>query len=121
MLSLLGAGVLSFTSADHNAAGHQKPDCVVSNIIGTVCPGNIVDFVNYHATAVKNLSSGLLFFALFVLAILFIAFWSKIYHPPIPADLRQFSRWLKDREIKSASGGRKILSWLSLFELSPSV
>lgn len=119
-----GIAILSPVLFDMNL-GHAG-GCIASAIDGNNCPTNIADFGTHHLSALATFTRAitpdaanwLLAFTLLLLASVFMFLFLKDLFTSrsqfLPQRLRKF-------ELDSSYGQRKIISWLSLFELSPAI
>ena len=113
----IGVAIFGFAFVSHSAE-HATPDCVVSSFIGgnALCPENLIGFVNFHAQTLKGFANVLISFGLILMAAAALVVFPRLFSPP---PLRPAS-FLRELSLASALSKRKFLSFLSLFEHSPS-
>ena len=125
IMSFIGTGIFGFAIFDH---GMDSPNsnCVGSAMNGTVCPTNIVGMTLHHISALQTLattavSSGsnwlLLLATLLLVSVSIFLFYKNLLFPK----LKFLREHLQDLILLALSSKQKILSWLSLFELSPAL
>lgn len=123
MMSFVGVAVwgsvLFNMGPDHLGAG-----CVVSVIDKTTCPTSIVGMTLRHISILQTLTttvvlSGsnwlLLLATLLLISVSILLFYTNLLFPK----LKFLRERLRDLILRSLFSKQKILSWLSLFELSP--
>ena len=126
ILSFLGIGIFGSALFDHAMMDGSSSGCIASAVDGTECPTNIVDMTSHHISALQTLtttvvppiSSWLLLLAsLLLISVSILLFYKDQLLPklvPLPQRLR-------DLTLQSLFSRQKVTSWLSLFELSPSL
>ena len=130
ILGFVGVAFFGFALFDMGP-GHMG-GCVASAIDGTACPTNVGDAAAHHLSAWQSfmttvaspisgwlllVASGLLLLSasfLLVSGSFFLFYRYSLYPKPIFARER-----LRDLALDSLYSQRGIISWLSLFELSP--
>lgn len=120
-----GIGVLGFALVDHVMMDGSSNGCVASVIDGTECPTNITAMTSHHISVIQTLtttlpasSNWLLFLAsVFLIPVLIFLFHKDLLFPK----LEPLSQRLRNLTLHSLYSKQKITSWLSLFELSPSL
>ena len=124
IVSFIGIGVSSatFFGMGVNHAG----GCAASIIDGTLCPTNLVDFATHHLSALQILtgtampsnSSWILLIASLLLAsVSLVLFYKNLLRPKLESLLQRLS----GLSFNLFYNRRKIISWLSLFKLSPAL
>ncbi len=121
IISFIGiaiGGSASFgMNPDHNG--------VCTAVYGTVCPVNIADFAAHHISALQMITMSvapqasywLLLLASLLASVLVFTFYKILPYPELEFPLRR----LRELSFGSLRGRQKIISWLSLFELSPAL
>ncbi len=96
---------------------HQRL-CVASDVAS--CSVDIADFSAHHLSAHQTLNSIAPAQTLGTLSILTL---SETFFPPLSLDPPKFPNkpFLREISLKSNRKNREIISWLSLFELSPTL
>jgi hypothetical protein len=124
IISFIGIGVFGFIFSDMGL-NHQG-GCVASAINGTECPTNIVDFGAHHISALRTLTTTavppisnwfLLIAFLLLISVSIFLFYKNLLFPKSEF-LRERLRNLESNFLYSK---QKTISWLSLFELSPTL
>src|SRR3989338_1521197 len=125
MVSFVGMGILGFAVFDHDMNSSQDT-CVGFSIDKVVCPKSIVGMTLHHISVLQILStttvpSGsnwlLLLASLFLVSVLIFLFYKDLLLPK----LEFLPQRLRDLTLSSLYSRQRITSWLSLFELSPSL
>gem|GEM_PF-1280931 len=119
------AGIALFGAILFDMSPGHMGGCVASAIDGTACPTNVADAATHHLSAwqsftttlVAPVSGWLLLIAslLLVSGSIFLFYRYLRYSRPAPFILQR----LRDLALDSLYSQRRIISWLSLFELSP--
>jgi len=125
IISLIATGIFAFMFFNHDTS-NQSGDCIATIIGGTICPTNIVSFVQHHISAFQtffNISISTAFnIFIFLLTILLFArifvFVDKNLFC-LKADF--FLQCLRDALFNNQLTRIRLISWLSLFEHSPSI
>ena len=122
ILGFVGIALFGFALFDMGP-GHMG-GCVASAIDGTACPTNVAGAAAHHLSAWQSfmttvaspISGWLLVIAslLLISSSVFLFYRYLLYPKPIFARQR-----LRDLALDSLYSQRGIISWLSLFELSP--
>ncbi|OHA92072.1 MAG: hypothetical protein A3J09_01075 [Candidatus Zambryskibacteria bacterium RIFCSPLOWO2_02_FULL_51_21] len=115
-VSFAGVALLGFAMVNHSAS-HANPDCFVATFANSAtCPDTLINFVNYHASALQSLSQALLAVGLLIAGIILLPAFFKLIAANflIPLERR------RELSFATAISGRKITRWLALFENSPS-
>lgn len=133
LISFVGIAVFGFTLFTHgmdsseNTHGVASSDnnCVTSPIDGTVCPKSIVAMTLHHISSLQTLTTSvvpsisnwllLLAFILLILVSVFLLYKNLLF-----PKLELLPKRLRDLEVNLSYSKQKIISWLSLFENSPS-
>ena len=125
IMSFAGIGVFGFTPVDHVMMDGSNNNCVASAIDGTECPTNIVEMTSHHVSAIQTLTTTLpasfnwllLLASLLLVSVSIFLFYNDFLLPK----LESLPQRLRDLTLHSLYSKQKIISWLSLFELSPSM
>ena len=124
IVSLAAVAIFGFHLFDHSMMGGPDNDCVASTIDGTVCPTSLMDMTLHHVSVLQALTrtvvpsaGGLLLFMTSLILIFTSAvfLYKNLLDPGI-----EFLR-LGDSKPKFSHSRKKIISWLALLELSPSL
>ena len=125
IISFVGVGIFGFALFDMGP-NHLSTGCVASIIDRTTCPTSIVGMTMRHISTFQTLttvvvSSGsnwlLLLASLFLVSVLIFLFYKNLLLPKL-----EFLRErLQDLTLRSLQSKRRIISWLSLLELSPAL
>ena len=125
IISFLSIGVFGLTFFDHTMMSSSNNNCVASTLGETECPTSIVGMVFHHVSVVQTLTTTLpsssswfsvLASLLLVSVGIFLFYKDLLFPKPVlsPQHLKNLSlNYLRSRQ--------KIVSWLSLFELSPAL
>lgn len=125
IVSFVGVGLLGFAVFDHDMNSSHNP-CVGFSLDTTVCPTSIVGMVLHHISTLQLLTTTilppssnwlLLLASLFLISALVFLF-CKNFLLPKPESLRER---LRDLVLRSLQSKQRIISWLSLLELSPAL
>lgn len=124
MASFVGIAVFGFAIFDHGIS-HSNSGCIISAIDGTVCPMSIADLAMYHISTLQTLLRTLIPSGLdFILLLLFLFFVSiltfSFYKDLLHSKQKFLFQRLRDFEFVFSYNKRKFISWLALFEYSPS-
>lgn len=119
--SLLFIALFGLSALEHGV-GHEQSNCTVSLMSGTPCPTNTVSAMEYHVSAIQKLFNvpvsvsmillaSLITVSIFGLAYLyyFLILRSQSLSPRSQANRKKFD-----------FSKHRLISWLSLFEHSPS-
>jgi len=125
IMSFVGVGIFGFALFDHAMMDGSNGGCVASAIDGTECPTNIVAMVSHHVSAIQTLTTTLpvssnwllLLASLLLVSVSIFLFYKDFLLPK----LESLPQRLRDLTLHSLYSKQRILSWLSLFELSPSL
>ncbi|MFA5773547.1 MAG: hypothetical protein WC908_02640 [Candidatus Paceibacterota bacterium] len=117
--SLLGLG---FSDMGPN----HKGGCIASTLDGTSCPTSSTDFIEHHISAWQDFTTTLLspifnmflFFSFLFIILIFIFLYFK---NKLLQDSRFILKNLKNLAFNYFYNKRKVISWLSLLELSPAI
>ncbi len=121
--SFVGVAILGLVLFDMGP-NHSGTGCVVSAIDKTTCPTSIMGMTLRHisilqtltATVVLSGSNWLLLLAtLLLISVSILLLYTNLLFPK----LKFLRERLRDLILRSLFSKQKILSWLSLFELSP--
>ncbi len=120
------AGIATFGLIFFEMAPNHQGNCFAA-MDGTACPVNTIANSIHHIAVLQTLTmtntspllgAFALLAALFAISILIILFFDREWlHPK----LELLSRRILDFELFYSDSKQKIVSWLSLFELSPSL
>ena len=122
IISFLGIaiwGSMLFDMGPNHTGG-----CIAYAVDGTACPTNTAGFATHHITALQTFARALaplvpnwlvLLMSLFLVSVFLFIFYKTLLYPK-PALLLQR---LRNLALKSSYSQTKIISWLSLFEISP--
>ncbi len=122
VLGFVGVAVFGFVSFDMGP--NHSGGCIASVIDGVACPANAGGIVAHHLSVWQSFMTTwvapipgwfLLVAFLFLISISFFLFRRYVRYPKPMFVLRR----LRDLARNSLHSQRKIISWLSLFELSP--
>ena len=124
IMSFAGIGIFGFALVDHNMQSPNN-DCVASAIDGTECPTNIMAMTSHHISAVQALTTTLpassnwllLLASLLLISVSIFLCYKNLLLPK----LEFLPQRLRDLTLHSLYSRQKVTSWLSLFELSPSL
>jgi len=126
IVSFAGMGIFGFSLFDHAMMDGSNSGCVASAIDGTVCPTSIMDMTLHHISALQTITttvvppiSGLLLLlaSLLLISVSILLFYKDQLLPK----LGLLPQRLRDLTLSSLYSRQRITSWLSLFELSPSL
>ena len=125
IMSFVGVGIFGFALFDHAMMDGSNGGCVASAIDGTECPTNIVAMVSHHISAIQTLTTTLpassnwllLLASLLLVSVSIFLFYKDLLLPK--SEL--LPQRLRDLSLSSLRSRQKIVSWLSLFELSPAL
>ena len=124
IMSFVGMSIFSFAIFDHDMNSSNN-SCIASIIDGTVCPMSITGMILHHISALKTFITTvpsisnwllLLVFLLFIPVSIF-PFYKNLLFPRA----KSLSQRLRDLTFNFLYSKQKIVSWLSLFELSPAL
>lgn len=124
ILSFLGIALFGFAFFDMDMSPSHMGGCVASAIDGTVCPINVADAAAHHLSAWQSFTSTLVSpisgWSSLIVVLLLVAVSVFLFHKYLLYSGPQFVRQrLRDLTLDSLFSKQKIVSWLSLFELSP--
>lgn len=123
IISFAGIGILGFALVDHDMQNPNN-DCVVSAITGIACPTNIMNMTPHHISAIQTLTTttvppiGILFLlivSLFLVSVSIFLFYKNL----LLQKLDLLPQRLRELILHSLYSRQRIISWFSLFELSP--
>ena len=123
--SFAGIGIFGFSLFDHAMMDGSNNGCVASAIDGTECPTNIMAMASHHVSAIQTLTTTLpassnwllLLASLLLVSVSIFLFYKDLLLPK--SEL--LPQRLRDLSLSSLRSRQKIVSWLSLFELSPAL
>ncbi len=123
IVSFIGISVFGFVIFDMGP-GHTG-GCVASAVDGTECPTNLIGFALHHISAVQTLTTAipqnsnwlLLLASLFFISVSIFLFYKNLLFPK----LKFLPQRLQNLALHSLYSKQRIISWLSLFELSPAL
>lgn len=124
IISFTGIAVLGPTLLGMGAS--HSGGCLSASVDGTVCPATLVGFSIHHLTILQTLSSAevspvsstILFLAAILLAVISVFLLHKKLRDP---DVNLSLRRLRELDLGFSVGLRKMVSWLSLLKLSPTI
>jgi hypothetical protein len=125
IVSFAGMGIFGFSLFDHAMMDGSNSGCVASAIDGTECPTNIMAMTLHHVSAIQTLTTTLpassnwllLLASLLLVSVSIFLFYKDLLLPK----LEFLPQRLRDLTLSSLYSRQRITSWLSLFELSPSL
>ena len=125
IVSFVGIGIFGFALFDHAMMDGSNSGCVASAIDGTECPTNIMAMASHHVSAIQTLTTTLpassnwllLLASLLLVSVSIFLFYKDLLLPK--SEL--LPQRLRDLSLSSLRSRQKIVSWLSLFELSPAL
>ena len=125
IVSFAGMGIFGFSLFDHAMMDGSNGGCVASAIDGTECPTNIMAMTLHHVSAIQTLTTTLpassnwllLLASLLLVSVSIFLFYKDLLLPK----LEFLPQRLRDLTLSSLYSRQRITSWLSLFELSPSL
>ncbi len=118
-ISFVGLAVFSVAVFDHRMSGSMPMDnCLDSQVGGTPCPTNLVASLIHHTSTFQMLFNTLIPSLISVLVLVFVVFWSKDFVNP---KLKFLYQKLKNFKLIIYKAKQRFISWLSLFENSPSL
>ena len=125
IVSFVGIGIFGFALFDHAMMDGSNSGCVASAIDGTECPTNIMAMTLHHVSAIQTLTTTLpassnwllLLASLLLVSVSIFLFYKDLLLPK----LEFLPQRLRDLTLSSLYSRQRITSWLSLFELSPSL
>ncbi len=126
IVSIAGVSIFGLAMFDHGMHGQTNNSCLGSAISGTDCPTSLVAMTLHHISALQTLTTTtipsnytvLLLLASLILVSASIFLYFKTLLLP---KLVYLPQRLQELSIHSRYSRQKIVSWLSLFELSPSM
>jgi len=125
-ISFVGIGIFGFALFDHAMMDGSNSGCVASSIDGTECPTSIMAMTLHHVSALQALTTTvvppigswlLLLASLLLISVSIFLFYKNLLLPR----LESLPQRLRDLTLHSLYSRQKIVSWLSLFELSPAL
>ena len=126
IVSFVGIGIFGFSLFDHVMMDGSNSGCVASAIDRTACPTSIMSMTLHHISALQTLTTTvvppissllLLLASLLLISISIFLFHKNLLLPK----LGLLPQRLRDLTLHSLYSKQRIISWLSLFELSPSL
>jgi len=125
IMSFVGVGIFGFALFDHAMMDDSNSGCVASAIDGTECPTDIIAMTSHHVSAIQTLTTTLpassnwllLLASLLLVSVSIFLFHKNLLLPK----LGLLPQRLRDLTLNSLHSQQKLTSWLSLFELSPSL
>ena len=125
IMSFAGIGIFGFTLVNHAMMDGSNNGCVASAIDGTECPTNIMAMASHHVSAIQTLTTTLpassnwllLLASLLLVSVSIFLFYKDFLLPK----LEFLPQRLRELTLHSLHSKQRIISWLSLFELSPSL
>jgi len=121
-ISLLFIAVFGLTALDHSMS-HQQSDCVVSIMTSAPCPTNLMSIVRHHLSAIQSFFNVTISTFIFsVILLIAVSMLALTYLFKFLFLRSQFiTQRSRDYRFRFNLGKHKLISWLSLFELSPSI
>jgi len=122
IISFLLIAILGLAVLDHGM-DHQRSDCAVSVMSSAPCPTSIRNITEHHISAIRSLLSVPLSTSVFLVIILFVTslisliFSAKFLLLHDVFFIRKFQKYQLVFNLVKL----RLLSWLALYELSPSV
>ena len=125
VVSFVGMGILGSAVFDHDMNSSQDT-CVGFSIDKVVCPKSIVGMTLHHISVLQILTTStvlagsswlLLLASLFLVSVSIFLFYKNLLLPK----LEFLRKRLRDLILHSLQSKRRIISWLSLLELSPAL
>ena len=122
IISFLFIAVFGLTALDHSMS-HRQSDCVVSVMSNAPCPTSIKSIMEHHVSAIQSLFNvpvnTPIIFAILLVAVSLMGFaylfkFLFLYSQFITERLREYRS-------KINLAKHRLISWLSLFEHSPSI
>lgn len=125
IISLGGIAILGVAMFDHDM-NSSNGGCVASTIDGTACPTSITGMALHHVSALQTFTKAIVPSAsnwlLLLASLLFLSASVFLFHKNSPHPKLGFlPQCLRELSLNSSYSQRKIVSWLSLFELSPAL
>lgn len=126
IISFTGISVFGFFLVDYAMMHDSNSGCSVSVVDGTECPASAMGMTLHHVASVQTLTttvvpsiSGLILLlaSLFLVLVSIFLFCKKLLFSRIEL----LPQRLRDLMLDSLYSQQKTNSWLSLFELSPSL
>lgn len=126
IMSFTGISIFGFFLFDYAMMNDSGGGCMASVINRTECPASTMGMTLHHIASVQTLTttvvpsiSGwfLLLASVFLISVSIFLFYKKLLFPK----LELLPQRLRDLMLDSLHSQQKIISWLSLFELSPSL
>ncbi len=121
IMSFVGIGIFGLEALDHSMR-HGQSDCVASIVTNTLCPVNLRSIITHHFAAIQSFFnvpiSTLVFSVILLIAVSIIG---PIYLFKFRFLYSQFiTQRSEDYRLRFNLGRHKLISWIALFELSPS-
>lgn len=124
IMGFLGATIFGPIIFNNSMIHTNNTDCAASAIDGIACPVNTFASVIHHISVLQNFSRALVssagWFLLIWLALSSFAWVAIFYRERLCVNQEITSRCFNEFISHVFCGRRKIISWLSLFEQSPS-
>lgn len=119
LLSVLAIGVFGFALMNHT--GDHYAGCISSQIANVPCPENVVAMSLHHIQAYNSFFSVVTSvpFTFTILLLIVLILCSAFVISSRSGNSEKYHFRQRKREVKSIPVLRKIMHWLSLFELSP--
>ncbi len=118
LISFVGLAAFSVVAFDHRMNDMSMDNCLDSQVGGTPCPTSLVASLIHHTSTFQTLFNTLIPSLVLVLISILIIFWSKDFVDP---KLKFLYQKLKNFRLIAYKARQKFMSWLSLFENSPSL
>ena len=124
VVSFVGIGISGFMLS--GMGGNHENGCVASVIDGTLCPTNSADLAVHHISAFQMLTTTIVslvsHWLLLLASLLLISVFAFLYTKNVLfKKLVCVREQLRKLESDFSYSRQKIIFWLSLFELSPSL
>ncbi len=125
IMSFVGLGIFGFALFDHAMMDGSNNGCVTSAINRTECPTNIIAMTLHHVSVIQTLTTTLPASSNLLLLLVSLLLGSVsiflFYKNLLLLKLEFLPQRLRDLTLRSLLSRQKIVSWLSLFELSPAL
>ncbi len=121
IISLIGVGVFGLRALNHGMS-HGQSDCIASIMTNAPCPINLKSIVTHHFFAIQSFFNiPLTTFVFSVILLIAISMLVLAYLFKFLFLRSQFiTQRYRDYRLRFNLGKYKIISWLALFEHSPS-
>ena len=125
IIVFIGLSVFGFLAFNHDMA-NENGGCFASNISGTVCPLDVINFVLHHVLALQIFSQALLSSSFdLLISLIIISFllplWLWWRHHLLPPPHQFTSSRKRNFGVNFRLNQLKFIHWLALFEQSPAL